>query len=145
MVLTVPLFMKKVPIIEFINNELFIRHTYKHAYMLIKRLTIPTTWNVLIVLFPVYHFSHRMSSFPEFDVLKKRRGYVHFKDWKDAMRAFRDHEKSKYYKEATESMVQIPATIPDIGEMLVVQLSQQKQQNREMLLHILWAVHFLAR
>ena len=66
-------------------------------------------------------------------------------NWKDAMRAFRDHEKSKCYKEAIECMVQIPATTPDVGEMFVVQLSQQKQQNREMLLHILWAVHALTR
>ena len=61
------------------------------------------------------------------------------------MRIFRNHEKSKCHAEAVERMVQLPATTPDVGEMLVGQLADQKKHNREILLHILRAVRFLAR
>ena len=38
----------------------------------------------------------------------------------------------------------MPATMSDVGEMLVGQLAEQKTYNGEMLLHIFHAVHFLA-
>jgi hypothetical protein len=68
-----------------------------------------------------------------------------FQNWKDATRIFRDHEKSKCHTEAVERMLKLPATTPDVGEMLVGQLAEQKKHNRKMLLHVIRSVHFLAR
>ena len=63
-----------------------------------------------------------------------------FQNWKDATRLFRAHELSKCHIEAVEKMVHLPATTPDIGEMLVGQLADDKKRNREMLLYVFRSV-----
>ncbi len=68
-----------------------------------------------------------------------------FQNWKDATRLFRAHELSKCHKEAVEKIVRLRATTPHVGEMLFEGMAKEKKENREMLLHILRAVQFLAR
>ena len=40
-----------------------------------------------------------------------------FHNWKDATIVFRNHEQSACHAEAVETMVTIPSTVPDVGEM----------------------------
>ena len=68
-----------------------------------------------------------------------------FQNWKDATRIFRDHEKFKYHAEAVEKEVKLPTTTPDVGSLLVTQLAEDKRHDREILLHILQLIRFLAR
>lgn len=68
-----------------------------------------------------------------------------FQNWKDATRLFRAHEMSKCHVEAVQKIVRLPTTTPDVGEMLVGQLVEDKKRNRDMLLHILGSVQLLAR
>lgn len=41
-------------------------------------------------------------------------------------------------------VITLPATTPDVGEMLVGQLAKKRKHNRKMLLHILWSMRFPA-
>ena len=67
-----------------------------------------------------------------------------FQNWKDATRIFHDHERSKCHTEAVERLVKLPLTTPDVGNFLVAQLAEEKRHNKEMLLHILRSIRFLA-
>ena len=68
-----------------------------------------------------------------------------FSYWKDATIAFKKHESSECHKEAVQVMISLPATCPDVGEMLSSQHAQQKMENRECLLKVLANLKFLAR
>ena len=41
--------------------------------------------------------------------------------------------------------MKLPVTTPDVGSLLVTQLAEDKRHNREILLHILRSIQFLAR
>ena len=66
-------------------------------------------------------------------------------NWKDATTSFRLHEKSLCHKEAVEKVLMLPATTPDIGEMLLSTLAQEKATNRHCLLKVMSSLRFLAR
>ena len=51
-----------------------------------------------------------------------------FHNWKDATIAFRNHEQSACHAEAVETMVIIPSTVPDVGEMLSQQYASEKSK-----------------
>ena len=56
-----------------------------------------------------------------------------FSNWKDATVAFPQHEESACHKEAVE-MLTLPATTPNVGEMLSSTLAKEKAANRHCLL-----------
>jgi hypothetical protein len=60
-----------------------------------------------------------------------------FTNWKDGTIGMKKHEESSSHKEALQVMVVLPATCPDVAEMLSAQLSDQKKDNRQCLLKIL--------
>ena len=75
-----------------------------------------------------------------------------FCNWKNATLSFKNHELSGCHKEAVEVMITIlevmitiPATTPNIGEMLSNQHSTSKGRNREALHQIFTAIRFLCR
>lgn len=68
-----------------------------------------------------------------------------FSNWKDATVAFRQHEESACHKEAVEKMLTLPATTPNVGEMLSSTLAKEKAANRHCLLKVLSSLRFLAR
>jgi len=68
-----------------------------------------------------------------------------FSNWKLATSVFRQHEVTNCHKEAVEKIVTLPATTSDIGEMLCKAHSQEKYENRPVLLKILSNLRFLAR
>ena len=41
--------------------------------------------------------------------------------------------------------MKLPVTTPDVGNLLVAQLAEEKQHNREMILHLFRSIRFLAR
>ena len=49
-----------------------------------------------------------------------------FHNWKDATIVFRNHEQSASHAEAVETMVTIPYTVPEVGEMLSQQHASEK-------------------
>ena len=66
-------------------------------------------------------------------------------NWKDATTSFQLHEKSLCHKEAVEKVLMLPATTPDISEMLLSTLAQEKATNRHCLLKVMSSLRFLAR
>ena len=68
-----------------------------------------------------------------------------FCNWKNGTLSFKNHELSGCHKEAVEVMITIPATTPNIGEMLSNQHSTSKGRNREALHQIFTAIRFLCR
>lgn len=68
-----------------------------------------------------------------------------FHNWKDATIAFRNHEQSACHTEAVETMVTIPSTVPDVGEMLSQQHASEKLKSRHALHEIINCVRFLSR
>ena len=68
-----------------------------------------------------------------------------FSNWKDGTVAFRQHEESACHKEAVEKMLTLPATTPNIGEMLSSTLAKEKATNRHCLLKVLSSLRFLSR
>ena len=65
-----------------------------------------------------------------------------FHNWKDATMAFRNHEHSACH---AETMVTIPSTVPDVGEMLSHQHASEKVRSRHALHEIMNTVKFLSR
>ena len=49
-----------------------------------------------------------------------------FFNWKDAIVAFRQHEKSACHKEAVEMLLTLPANMQNIGEMLSSTLAKEQ-------------------
>ena len=49
-----------------------------------------------------------------------------FHNWKNATIAFRNHKQSACHAEAVETMVTIPSTVPDVGEILSQQHASEK-------------------
>ena len=71
------------------------------------------------------------------------RGFTY---WKEATTAFEKHQGSASHREAVEALVLLPSQIQgDIGEMCDNKCADEKKANREMLMHILQNVRFLAR
>ncbi len=68
-----------------------------------------------------------------------------FSNWKDATISFKKHESSLCHKEAVQLVIVLPATCPDVGEMLSTELASPKRDNRQCLLKILSNLQFLAR
>ena len=68
-----------------------------------------------------------------------------FSTWKEATVAFKSHESSSCHSEATQMIVELPKTCPDVGEMLSSEYATEKRQNRECLLKIISNLKFLAR
>ena len=68
-----------------------------------------------------------------------------FTNWKDAILSFSKHETSECHKEAIDSMLVLPKTTRDIGEMLSAAHASEKKDNRQLLLKILQNLRFLAR
>ena len=68
-----------------------------------------------------------------------------FTNWKDATSSFCQHEKSNCHKEAIEKVLTLPATTPDIAEMLSSTLAREKEANRHCLFKVMSSLKFLAR
>ena len=68
-----------------------------------------------------------------------------FVNWKDATVSFRKHELSECHCAATEAMISLPGHVVDIGESLSKQHSEEKADNRALLLKIIGNIRFLAR
>lgn len=68
-----------------------------------------------------------------------------FKNWKDATTGFRQHEGSKCHADAVLVMTVLPATTPDVGEVLSRAHAEEKAENRQAFLKILENVKFLCR
>ena len=68
-----------------------------------------------------------------------------YTNWKDATVSFRKHESTECHRAATEAVVTLPSQVGDIGESLSKQLSEDKADNRALLLKILGNACFLAR
>jgi hypothetical protein len=66
-------------------------------------------------------------------------------NWRDATVLFKNHESSLCHKEAMQLVVTLPATCPDVGEMLSREMADQTRDNRECLLKVLSNLWFLAR
>ena len=71
--------------------------------------------------------------------------HVGFKNWKDATISFRDHQSSAVHKTALQLVVDIPASYPDVGEIVSTNHARDKKDSRQCLLKILSNVVFLAR
>ena len=59
--------------------------------------------------------------------------------------AFRQHEKSVCHKLAVEKVITLPATTPDVGEMLSTILACDRANNWHCLLKVLSSLQYLAR
>ena len=68
-----------------------------------------------------------------------------FKNWKDGMVAFKDHQPSTTHKKALQLDVDIPSSNADVGEMVSSEYAQEKRINKQYLLKILSNVAFLSR
>lgn len=68
-----------------------------------------------------------------------------FSNWKDATVSFRKHESSECHRAATELTITLPSQVKDIGESLSKMHSEEKADNRALLLKILGNIRFLAR
>ena len=71
--------------------------------------------------------------------------FAGFSNWKDATVAFVTHEKSATHKRAVESVITIPQTTSDVGELLSSAHAAEKRANRQCLVTIAENVRFLAR
>ena len=87
----------------------------------------------------------RMKSSTRADPAFVTRGSRGFHNWKDATMAFRNHEHSACHAEAIQTMVKIPSTVPDVGEMLSHQHASEKVRSRHALYEIMNTVKFLSR
>ena len=67
-----------------------------------------------------------------------------FCNWKDATTMFRKHEQSACHRQAVEVMLTLPAITKDIGTLLSQENATQRDENRMMLLKIMYALRFLA-
>ena len=63
------------------------------------------------------------------------RGYC---NWKDATIAFKNHELSACHHEAVEVIIRLPATSTHIGVHLSQQYALEMEQNKIILLKVLW-------
>jgi len=71
--------------------------------------------------------------------------FAGFSNWKDATVAFMTHEKSATHKRAVESVITIPQTTRDVGELLSSVHAAEKCTNQQCLVTIAENVRFLAR
>lgn len=55
-------------------------------------------------------------------------------NWTDATVLLKNHESLLCHKEAMQLVVTLPATCPDVGEMLSREMADQTRDNRECLL-----------
>ena len=70
------------------------------------------------------------------------RGFTY---WKEVTTAFKKHQASATHCEAVEALVLLPSQIQgDIAEIYDNQCKDEKNANKEMLMHILQNVRFLA-
>ena len=67
-----------------------------------------------------------------------------FHNWKDATIAFRYHEQSACHDAAVETLVTIPCTVPDVGEMLSQQHAS-KLKNEHALYERMNCLKFLSQ
>ena len=68
-----------------------------------------------------------------------------FTYWKEATTAFEKHQASATHHEAVEALVLLPSQIQgDIAEICDNQWRDEKNTKREMLMHILQNIRFLA-
>ena len=70
------------------------------------------------------------------------KGYT---NWKDAIAAFKSHEKSACHREAVEMIITLPGTTTHIGVLLSRQHAIEMERNRRMLLKVLACINFLAQ
>eukprot|EP00117_Sycon_ciliatum_P008412 scpid101383/ scgid11122/ Zinc finger MYM-type protein 1 len=68
-----------------------------------------------------------------------------FCNWKDATVGFKNHETSSHHRDAVKMLLVLPATTPDVGEMLSGAHAKQKEENRKCFLKIVSNLQFLAR
>jgi len=73
--------------------------------------------------------------------MERSRGDYAFTHWKDATR---DNQSSAVHKTALQSVVDIPASYPDVGEIVSTNHARDKKDSRQCLLKILSNVAFLA-
>ena len=59
-----------------------------------------------------------------------------FSNWKDATVSFKKHQSSSTHSEAVESVVTLPRTTRDIGELMSSSHKRDKESAREVL-HII--------
>ena len=68
-----------------------------------------------------------------------------FTDWKESTSAFRKHAARDCHREAVETLVVLPSSTKDVGDLYSAQHAEEKAKNRKMLLLMLTNVQFLAR
>lgn len=68
-----------------------------------------------------------------------------FSNWKDAATKFCKHEGSRCHKDAVLKTTTLPATTPDVGEMLSSELAKERLERRKMFLKLLSNSRFLCR
>ena len=68
-----------------------------------------------------------------------------FTYWKEATTAFKKHEASDCHKEANEAVVVLPKQVGDIGEVLSVEVREEKRNNHKIFLTVLQNISFLGR
>ena len=68
-----------------------------------------------------------------------------FSNWKDAAAKFCKHEGSRCHKDAVLKTTTLPATTPDIAEMLSSQLAKEREERRKIFLKLLSNARFLSR
>lgn len=66
-------------------------------------------------------------------------------NWKDATVSFAKHQQSMCHKDAVLQIISAGTTIPDVGERLSSQHSDEKIERRKYFMKILQNVRFLAR
>ena len=71
--------------------------------------------------------------------------FAGFSNWKDATVAFGSHEKSTTHKRAVESIITLPQTTRDVGELLSSAHAAEKRKNRQCLITIAENIRFLGR
>jgi len=59
-----------------------------------------------------------------------------FSNWKDGTIGLKNHKASASHKEALQTVIVLPITCPDIGDMMSKQHADSKKLNREYLLKI---------
>ena len=105
-----------------------------------------TTMSVKMLHFAFYAWAEHEKKFlasKKHDPAFTSKGFTY---WKEAITTFEKHQASAAHREAVEALVLLPSQIQgDIAEICDNQCKDEKNANREMLMHILKNVRFLAR
>ena len=68
-----------------------------------------------------------------------------FTNWKDATVTLKKHQQTKCHKDAVDTIITIPSTTKDVGELLYKEHAKEKEINRRMFIKIVTSIKFLAK